>query len=184
VGGDTAIHLGLGDRLCRNTVLRPYTALASSVCALAVFSEKQQNCENRKSSPGGEQNEIPLWEVGMRFASVILASLLALGCGTGPGNDPHGLKTSTLSPPSITELVPNSVPVNSVPFFVTINGTNFLTDATVVWNGAPLSTTFVSSNQLMAVLETTDLQNVGLIRVYVRTGGLNSNTVDFDVTPQ
>jgi len=26
--------------------------------------------------------------------------------------------------------------------------------------------------------------NVGLIRVYVRTGGLNSNTVDFDVTGQ
>ena len=120
----------------------------------------------------------------MRFASVILASLLALGCGTGSGNDPHGLKTSALSPPSIIELVPNSVPVNSVPFFVTINGTNFLTDAIVVWNGTPLNTTFVSSKQLMAVLEATDLQNVGLIRVYVRTGGLNSNTVDFDVTPQ
>jgi hypothetical protein len=36
----------------------------------------------------------------------------------------------------------------------------------------------------MAVLQATDLQNVGLIQVYVRTGGLNSNTVDFDVTPQ
>jgi hypothetical protein len=122
--------------------------------------------------------------LGMRFTSVILTSLLAFGCGTGSGNDPHGLKTSTFSPPSITELVPNSVPVNSVPFAMTINGTNFLTDAIVVWNGTPLSTTFVSSNQLVAVLEATNLMNTGLIRVFVRTGVLNSNTVDFDVTAQ
>ena len=122
--------------------------------------------------------------IGMRFTSVIFASLLAFGCGTGSGNDPHGLKTSTFSPPSITELVPNSVPDNSVPFALTVNGTNFLTDAIVVWNGTPLSTTFVTSNQLVAVLGATNLMNAGLVRVYVRTGGLNSNTVDFDVTAQ
>ena|SRR5258708_26812802 len=122
--------------------------------------------------------------IGMRFTSVIFASLLAFGCGTGSGKDPHGLKTSTFSPPSITELVPNSVPVNSVPFALTVNGTNFLTDAIVVWNGTPLSTTFITSNQLVAVLGATNLMNAGLIRVYVRTGGLNSNTVDFDVTAQ
>jgi hypothetical protein len=122
--------------------------------------------------------------IGMRFTSVIFASLLAFGCGTGSGNDPHGLKTSTFSPPSITELVPNSVPVNSVPFALTVNGTNFLTDAIVVWNGTPLRTTSVTSNQLVAVLGATNLMNAGLVRVYVRTGGLNSNTVDFDVTAQ
>jgi hypothetical protein len=120
----------------------------------------------------------------MRFTSVMLACLLAVGCGTGSGRDPHVVKTSTFSPPSITELVPNSVPVNSVPFAFTINGTNFLPDAIVIWNGTPLSTTFLSSNQLVAVLAATDLMNVGLIRVYVRTAGLNSNTVDFDVTGQ
>jgi len=119
----------------------------------------------------------------MRFAGLILASLLALGCGTGSGHDPQ-FKGSAVSPPSITQLVPNNVPVNSVPFFLTVNGTNFLTDAIVVWNGTTLNTTFMSSKQLVALLETTDLQNVGLIRVYVRTGGLNSNTVDFDVSAQ
>jgi IPT/TIG domain len=106
----------------------------------------------------------------MRFTCVLLACLLAFGCGTGSGKDPQGLKTSTFSPPSITELAPNSVPVNSVPFAITVNGTNFLTDAIVVWNGTPLSTTFVSSNQLVAVLEETNLMNVGLMRVFVRTG--------------
>jgi hypothetical protein len=121
----------------------------------------------------------------MRFTSVILACLLAVGCGAGSGNNPHALKIIRASSPlSITELVPNSAPVNSIPFAFTINGTNFLPDAVVIWNGTPLSTTFVSSNQLVALLAATDLMNVGLIRVYVRTGGLNSNTVDFNVTGQ
>jgi hypothetical protein len=118
----------------------------------------------------------------MRLISVLLVSLLTIGCGTG--SDPHGLKISKFSPPSITELVPNSVPVNSVPFAMTVNGTNFLTDATVFWNGTPLSTMFVTSNQLVANLQATDLTTFGLIPVYVRTGGQNSNTVDFDVTAQ
>ncbi len=120
----------------------------------------------------------------MRLACVVLLSLLALGCGTGSGTDPHGIKSSTFAPPSITGLMPSSVPVNSVPFALTINGGNFFTDAVVVWNGTPLSTTFVGPNQVVAVLQATDLMNVGLIPVYVRTGGLNSNTVDFDVTAQ
>jgi hypothetical protein len=119
----------------------------------------------------------------MRFASVILASLLVVGCGTGSGNDPHGSGAgSGIFAPSITELVPNSTPVNSVPFFMTVNGTNFTPDAIVVWNGTQLSTTFVSSNQLVAGLAATDLQLFGEIKVYVRAAGLNSNTVEFNLT--
>lgn len=120
----------------------------------------------------------------MRFTSVILACLFAVvGCGDS-GHGVHRLKTSTFAPPSITELVPNSVRVNSVSFVMTVNGTNFSTDAIVIWNGTPLSTQFISSNQLVATLAATNLMNVGLTPVYVRTAGLNSNTVDFDVTPQ
>ncbi len=36
----------------------------------------------------------------------------------------------------------------------------------------------------MSAVTDTDLTFAGLIRVFVRTGGMNSNTVDFDVTPQ
>ena len=100
----------------------------------------------------------------MRFVSVILASLLAFGCGTG--KDPQGqFKGSAIFAPSITALVPNSTPVNSVPFFMTVNGANFTPDAIVVWNGTQLSTTFVSSNQLVAALAATDLQFMGEIKV-------------------
>ncbi len=119
----------------------------------------------------------------MRYVVLLLAGLLAIGCGTGSGNrDP--LKFSTFSPPFIAVLIPESVPVNSVPFTMTVNGSNFGTDAVVFWNGAPMSTRFVTSNQLMVAVTDTDLMFAGLVRVFVQTGGLNSNTVDFNVSVQ
>lgn len=81
-------------------------------------------------------------------------------------------------------LTPGSVPVNSVPFVMTINGSNFTTDAVVFWQGTPQSTMFITSNQLMVKVTNTDLMFTGLVPIYVRTGGQNSNTVDFDVTAQ
>jgi IPT/TIG domain len=125
---------------------------------------------------------LTLQEVIMRYIGLLLASLLAVGCGSpAKGTDPHSL-VNVLNPPSIMALSPDSVPVNSVPFIVTVNGSNFGGDAVVWWNGAPLSTRFVTSNQLMGVLTSTDLMFAGQIPVYVRTTGLNSNTVVFNLT--
>jgi len=81
-------------------------------------------------------------------------------------------------------LTPGSVPVNSVPFTMTINGANFLTDAVVFWQGSPQSTLYITSNQLMVKVTDADLMFMGMVPVYVRTGGQNSNTVDFEVTAQ
>jgi IPT/TIG domain len=120
----------------------------------------------------------------MRHIGLLLVSLLSSGCGTGAGNhDPLSL-SSTFAPPSITTLTPESVPVNSVPFTITVNGSNFGTDALVFWNGTPQFTIFVTPNQLMANVTDTDLSFAGLVPIYVRTGGLNSNTVNFNVAVQ
>lgn len=67
---------------------------------------------------------------------------------------------------------------------MTINGTNFLTDAVVFWQGSPQSTLYITSNQLMVKVTDADLMFMGMVPVYVRTGGQNSNTVDFEVTAQ
>jgi hypothetical protein len=121
----------------------------------------------------------------MRYFCVRVVTLLTIGCGT-PKSPTNGdpLKMFVFSAPSITTLTPGSVPVNSVPFTMTINGANFGTDAVVFWHGIPQSTFFVTSNQLMVKVTDTDLMFTGLVPIYVRTGGQNSNTVDFDVTPQ
>ena len=82
------------------------------------------------------------------------------------------------------QLSPNTVPVNSVPFTMTVTGANFGTDAVVFWNNIPQSTRFISSTQLQVVLTDADLMQFGLAHVFVRTGGQNSNTINFDVTAQ
>ena len=120
----------------------------------------------------------------MRYISVLMLILLTMGCGAGSGFHGPGSVVQTFSPPSITALAPTSVPVNSVPFTMTVNGENFTTDAVVFWNGTPLFTIFVTSKQLVANLTEADLMFAGLVPVYVRTSGLNSNTVDFNVSIQ
>jgi hypothetical protein len=62
-----------------------------------------------------------------------------------------------------------------------VDGANFGTDAIVFWNGNPLLTRFVNSQQLFADLTSTNLMFSGMVQVYVRTGGLNSNTVEFNL---
>lgn len=118
-----------------------------------------------------------------RFALLLLV-LLTVGCGAPASNrDPLAKGFALPQPPAIAALEPGSTPVNSVPFTMTVTGSNFGTDAIVIWNGTSLRTTFVSSQALMANLTSTDLQDTGLIPVYVRSGGLNSNTVQFNLQP-
>jgi IPT/TIG domain len=118
----------------------------------------------------------------MQYISLLLAASFALGCGSGSMDSGQRPVSVLSAAPSITELTPASVPVNSVPFIITVNGTNFGLDAVVFWNGTALRTTFVTSNQLLAALTDKDLMFAGMIPVYVRTAALNSNTVTFDVT--
>ena len=120
----------------------------------------------------------------MRYFGLVLASLLLIGCGTHGSSKSDPLREFVSTPPSIAALTPGSVPVNSVPFTMTINGSNFLPDAVVFWQGTPQSTLFVTPNQLMVKVTDTDLMFMGMVPVYVRTGGQNSNTVDFEVTAQ
>jgi hypothetical protein len=121
----------------------------------------------------------------MRSLILLLATLVAcglsLGCGAASGMDPMKISTGS-NPPAIAMLTPNTVPVNSVPFSVVVNGTNFGTDAVVFWHGTPHLTQVLNSKQVMTMLTENDLMFTGLIPVYVRSGGMNSNTVTFDVS--
>ena len=55
-------------------------------------------------------------------------------------------------PPVISSLSPTSAHRYGPPFTLTVNGTGFLSGATVDWNGTPLPTTFVSGTQLTAAV--------------------------------
>lgn len=121
----------------------------------------------------------------MRLACVLLLAVLGAGCGAGSGShfNSHPVVASTIIP-TISVLTPNSAPVNSAPFTMTINGTGFGTDAVVFWNAVPQHTTFVSANQLVVALTDADLSFTGPAHVFVQSAGTNSNTVEFNVSPQ
>ena len=119
----------------------------------------------------------------MRSASLLLVLAFTLGCGT-MGRDPKVTFTTNFSPPALTTLTPNTVPVNSSPFTMIVNGNNFGADAIVFWNGAPQRTIFVSATQLQVLVTVEDLTTFGFVQVFVQTAGLTSNTVDFNVSAQ
>lgn len=122
----------------------------------------------------------------MRCFSLLLATLVAVtlfsvGCGNAAGNDPFKT-TGNFMPPAIMSLTPPSVPVNSVPFTMEVAGTNFGPGSQVFWNGTPRFTRIVNSTTLQVSVTQTDLDYAGLVPIYVRAAGLNSNTVQFDVS--
>lgn len=119
----------------------------------------------------------------LRFL-VLFSLMLLLACGTGSVTQPHMTVGSGLLPPAINMLEPQSAPVGAVAFTMTIVGKNFGPDAIVYWNGAPIHTTPINSQELMADITVEDLQMAGLVNIYVRTLGQNSNTVTFDVSIQ
>jgi len=123
----------------------------------------------------------------MKVLSLVLLTVATLGCGNGMskngGSDPRPVAAFPVIP-SISQLAPATTPTNSVPFLLTVNGSNFGTDAVAFWNGTAKKTSFVTPQQLIVQITSIDLQFAGVVPVYVRSGGLNSNTVDFNVTIQ
>ena len=82
-------------------------------------------------------------------------------------------------------LVPDSTAPGAGSFDLTVNGTGFVSTSTVLWNGSGRSTTFVSSSQLVARINSTDVTTAGTATVTVSTphpGGGRSNPAFFVVT--
>jgi hypothetical protein len=67
---------------------------------------------------------------------------------------------------------------------LTVNGSNFLSGASVRWNGNALTTAYVSATKLTASVPATDLATVGSYPVTVANpGGAVSTALNFTVYP-
>jgi hypothetical protein len=83
--------------------------------------------------------------------------------------------------PAITSLSPSSETINS-PLNVLVNGTEFVSGATVDFNGSARATTFVSATQLAAVINPADTASAGWDEITVTNPGLEvSNAVALTV---
>jgi len=122
----------------------------------------------------------------MKITSVLLFTLLVLGCG-GYGSNNNNTGGGGTAATHIDALVPNTATAGDPAFTLTINGSGFTGNSVVYWNAATRATTFVTANQVTAAISAADIATAGTIQVYVRTsggaygGGVNSNTVTFTV---
>ena len=83
--------------------------------------------------------------------------------------------------PVIDHISPNQAIIGTAGFTIFVSGYYFPGGATVYWNGAPLTTTFVSSSQLSAAVPTANLSALGPVQVVVGGSTGSSNGIVFRV---
>ena len=126
---------------------------------------------------------------GNQLSASVPANLIASqGSATVTVQNPGGLTSNALAftinapAPSLTTLSPNSATAGGSPFTLTSNGSGFLSGSTVLWNGAPLSTSYVNGNQLSASVPANLIASQGSATITVQNpGGLTSNTLTFTI---
>ena len=71
----------------------------------------------------------------------------------------------------LTSLAPNPATLTQVQqgLLLTVNGSHFYSSSVVVWNGAVLPTTVVSTTQLQATITTTQISSPGTAQIVVHT---------------
>jgi len=82
-------------------------------------------------------------------------------------------------------LVPDATPPGGAQFALTVNGTGFVSNSVVNWNGTPLATQFVSQGQLTATVPAANITTANTASVTVVSpapGGGTSNVAFFTVT--
>ena len=96
------------------------------------------------------------------------------GTGLGVGSTPVPLINQPL--------VPTTATPGGAGFTLTVNGTGFISGATVNWNGSARTTNFVSSSQLTATINAADIATAGTAAVTVSNPSSGtSNVVYFPV---
>src|SRR5580692_3185748 len=96
-------------------------------------------------------------------ASIALFVLLAISVGLAAQEEPA---SQTNPVPFINQpLVPDAVTPGGNAFQLTVNGTGFVSDSVVDWNGSPRATTFFSGSQLTARILASDIAKMGTASV-------------------
>src|SRR5438874_324509 len=107
--------------------------------------------------------------------SITLSATNGNGTGTGP------LTLTINAVPTISSLSPTCAAVGGPQFTLTVNGTNFVSGSTVKWNATALTTTFVSSTRLTAIVPASLITAAGTASITVVSCGATSNTQTFTI---
>jgi hypothetical protein len=87
--------------------------------------------------------------------------------------------------PAITSLAPASIAAGSASFTLTVNGTGFISNSVINFNGVAQATTFVSATQVKATIAASAVTTAGTTPVTVTNpapGGGTSSAVNFTIS--
>ncbi len=82
-------------------------------------------------------------------------------------------------------LIPDATAPGGPQFTLNVNGTGFVSNSVVNWNGSARATTFVNSSRLIATILASDIAKNGSGQITVvspSSGGGISNAIPFEVT--
>jgi Putative Ig domain len=110
---------------------------------------------------------------------------VAISATNSGGSDTKTLTLTINNPiPTTTSLGPACVTAGSADFTLTVTGTKFVSTSTVNWNGTALTTTFISSTQLTALVPAADVATPGPASITVvnpSPGGGTSGAQTFTI---
>lgn len=117
-------------------------------------------------------------------ASLIVAAGTVSIDVTAPANQatPAALQLVVTANPILTSLSPASTVAGGPAFTLTVNGSGFVTGATVLWNNTALATTYVSSTQLTAAVSAGLIAQAGSVSITANVGNAVSNALTFTIT--
>lgn len=120
------------------------------------------------------------------LVTAVAPGVVALIVRNGTFQDSVAVTVRGAAPaPQITSLEPGSAVVGSGALTLVVRGLGFDASSSVLWNGSPRPTTFISATELHAGLSAVDLETQGAMAVNVvntSPGGGTSEPATFNVT--
>ena len=99
------------------------------------------------------------------LSTVLLAVLTAFTMACGNSSQTTAMAAGMM--PAIAAIAPSAMNSGGPAFMMTVNGSNFSTNATIHWNGMAQTTIFVSANQLTAMISAADIASPATVPITV-----------------
>ena len=107
----------------------------------------------------------------LRFSVPAGAHTIGIGAGAAANN-----------PPTLSALSPTSVTAGAAAFTLTVDGSGFVSGATVKWSGTAKTTTYVSATRLTASISASDIATAGTAQIVASNPGSgDSNALTFTI---
>ncbi len=104
----------------------------------------------------------------LQIAFLTGLAVFALACGYGSHSY---MNPAPGTVPAITQLAPTAATAGSAAFALTVNGSNFSATAKVNFDGTTMTTTYISGNQLMAMIPAAAVATAATVPVTVTNPG-------------